>query len=47
MEMLLRQFSGLVQQQGIPVPSYMRDELEDLIKPDAGRDPSDKTRRDD
>ena len=31
MEMLLRQFSGLVQQHGISVPSYMERELKDLI----------------
>lgn len=33
MEMLLRQFSGLVQEHGIPVPAYMQSELEDLISP--------------
>jgi small-conductance mechanosensitive channel len=31
MEMLLRQFSGLVQQHGIQVPTYMQGELDDLI----------------
>lgn len=31
MEMLLRQFSGLVQQHGISVPAYMESELKDLI----------------
>jgi hypothetical protein len=31
MEMLLRQFSGLVQEHGIPVPAYMQTELEALI----------------
>jgi hypothetical protein len=31
MEMLLRQFSGLVQTNGTPVPVYMQDELDDLI----------------
>lgn len=31
MEMLLRQFSGLVQQHGIGVPAYMESELKDLI----------------
>lgn len=31
MEMLLRQFSGLVQQHGISVPGYMERELKDLI----------------
>lgn len=35
MEMLLRQFSGLVRQHGIEVPKYMQDELDDLIKADA------------
>jgi len=34
MEMLLRQFSGLVREHGIEVPKYMQDELDDLIKPD-------------
>jgi chromosome segregation ATPase len=33
MEMLLRQFSGLVQQHGITVPEYMKGELADLIVP--------------
>jgi hypothetical protein len=33
MEMLLRQFSGLVQQHGITVPAYMQGELDDLIVP--------------
>ena len=31
MEMLLRQFAGLVQESGIVVPKYMQDELEVLI----------------
>lgn len=31
MEMLLRQFSGLVQEKGIPVPDFMKSELEALI----------------
>lgn len=31
MEMLLRQFSGLVQEHGVTVPSYMQEELRDLI----------------
>ena len=31
MELLLRQFSKLVQQNGIDVPSHMQEELEDLI----------------
>lgn len=34
MEMLLRQFSGLVRQHGIEVPKFMQDELDDLIKQD-------------
>ena len=34
MEMLLRQFSGLVREHGIEVPKFMRDELDDLIKQD-------------
>jgi hypothetical protein len=33
MEMLLRQFSSLVQQHGIQVPIYMQGELADLIVP--------------
>lgn len=37
MEMLLRQFSGLVSQNGIGVPSYMQAELEALIEADADR----------
>ncbi len=39
MEMLLRQFSGLVSQTGIPVPKYMQEELEALIDSDAERQP--------
>lgn len=31
MELLIRQFSKLVQQNGIDVPLYMKEELEDLI----------------
>lgn len=31
MEMLLRQFSGLVQEHGITVPSFMQEELKELI----------------
>ena len=31
MELLLRQFSKLVQQNGIEIPKYMQDELDDLI----------------
>ena len=34
MEVLLRQFSSLVSEHGIDVPKYMRDELDDLIRPD-------------
>jgi len=37
MEMLLRQFSGLVSQNGIPVPQYMQEELEALIENDSDR----------
>jgi hypothetical protein len=35
MEMLLRQFSSLVQSHGIDVPIYMQAELEVLIVPSA------------
>jgi hypothetical protein len=35
MEMLLRLFSGLVQEKGIDVPTHMKAELEDLIEADA------------
>ena len=41
MEMLLRQFSSLVRQHGIEVPSYMQKELEELIEPDIDRNTSD------
>jgi hypothetical protein len=37
MEMLLRQFSGLVSQHGIQVPVFMREELEALIETDIER----------
>ena len=37
MEMLLRQFSGLVRQHGIDVPNYMQKELEELIESDLDR----------
>lgn len=37
MEMLLRQFSGLVQEHGIPVPAHMRGELIALIDSDQDR----------
>jgi hypothetical protein len=40
MEMLLRQFSGLVSQNGIPVPKYMQEELEALIESDVDLSPS-------
>jgi hypothetical protein len=40
MEMLLRQFSGLVSQNGIPVPAYMQSELEALIESDIDRQPT-------
>jgi hypothetical protein len=33
MEMLIRQFTSLVEQHGIPVPIYMTSELKDLIIP--------------
>lgn len=34
-EMLLRQFVGLVQQHGTPVPAYMQAEVDDLLNVDA------------
>lgn len=37
MEMLLRQFSGLVSQNGIAVPGYMQAELDELIEADVDR----------
>ena len=37
MEMLLRQFSGLVQEHGIPVPDFMQRELTELIEADQDR----------
>lgn len=37
MEMLLRQFSGLVQENGVTVPPHMQKELEDLIESDTDR----------
>ena len=37
MEMLLRQFSGLVQEHGTPVPAYMQKELMELIESDSDR----------
>ena len=37
MEMLLRQFSGLVREHGIPVPGHMETELKDLIESDADK----------
>lgn len=37
MEMLLRQFSSVVQEQGITVPAFMQRELDDLLKADAER----------
>jgi hypothetical protein len=37
MEMLLRQFSGLVQENGVTVPPHMQKELEDLIESDSDR----------
>lgn len=44
MEMLLRQFSGLVSQNGIDVPVYMQAELEALIEADADRHPTTTTK---
>jgi hypothetical protein len=41
MEMLLRQFAGLVQDSGIVVPKYMQDELDVLIVP-GGEIPPDR-----
>jgi Flp pilus assembly protein TadB len=35
MEMLLRQFSGLVSQNGMTVPAWMQAELDELIEADA------------
>jgi hypothetical protein len=37
MEMLLRQYAGLISQHGIAVPKYMQDELEELIEADTDR----------
>lgn len=34
LEVLLRQFSGLVQEHGTPVPLYMQTELDDLLTPE-------------
>jgi hypothetical protein len=44
MEMLLRQFSGLVSQHGISVPAYMQAELEALIESDTDRQPTSDAR---
>ncbi len=41
MEMLLRQFSGLVREHGIEVPPYMQKELDELIEADTDRNTSD------
>ena len=41
MEMLLRQFSSLVRQHGIDIPSYMQKELDELIEADIDRNTSD------
>ena len=41
MEMLLRQFSSLVRQHGIEVPTYMQKELDELIEADVDRNTSD------
>lgn len=40
MEMLLRQYAGLISQHGIAVPKYMQDELEALIEADVDRQPT-------
>lgn len=37
MEMLLRQFTGLVESQGIAVPKHMQDEIDALLKADTER----------
>ncbi len=44
-EMLVRQFVGLVKENGIVVPAYMQDELDELLKPD--RPPDIRTRASD
>lgn len=44
MEMLLRQYAGLISQHGIAVPKYMQDELEALIESDTDRQPSHDSR---
>lgn len=41
MEMLLRQFSGLVREHGIQIPPYMQKELDELIEADVDRNTSD------
>lgn len=41
-EMLVRQFMGLVKEHGITVPTYMQDELGDLLQEDRG--PETRTR---
>ena len=33
-EMLVRQFVGLVREHGTPIPAFMQDELDDLLKPE-------------
>lgn len=45
MEVLLRQFVGLMQEHSITVPGYMQTELDELVKVD--RDPNAKTRESD
>lgn len=37
MEMLLRQFSGLIQDNGITVPAHLQSELQDLLASDMER----------
>lgn len=44
MEMLLRQYAGLISQHGISVPKYMQDELEALIDADADRSAAPESR---
>lgn len=40
LEMLVRQFSGLVRENGIGIPVYMQHELNDLLESDPDRPPS-------
>jgi hypothetical protein len=45
MEMLLRQFTGLVKEQGIEVPDYMQEELDELITASEDRSRNEQNRR--